>query len=131
MIDLSGIEYNFLPGLLWWLIPLEVAGVYLWWMFKTNRQDNTVTGFIGAMFIVLGGVYLLTGWIAFLWTAPEEYVNAEEKRMTIEQLEEQGFANIELTQDRKFTASVNGEYFRGALAHDHGYVYQVVELSVD
>lgn len=59
------------------------------------------------------------------------YVANVEKTMSIEQLESQGFANVDLDSDRKFTASVDGQYFRGALVHDHEYTYQVVELAVD
>lgn len=66
-----------------------------------------------------------------LGAVPSTSVEAKETRMTIEQLEEQGFANVSLEGGRKFTASVGGQYFRGALVHDHEYTYQIVELAVD
>lgn len=126
MIDLSGIEYNFIPGLLVWLVPVGVAVSYLWWMFATGR--DTV---IGALCFVFGGVWLLTGGPIMLAAVPSAYVDQIERSMTVVQLEEQGFANISMKYDRKFTASRDGVYFRGALVQDHGHVYQVVELSVD
>lgn len=131
MIDLSGIEYNFLPGLLCWLVPVAVAVAYLWWMFATNREESNFWGNTGVFFSVFGVVWLLAGGLIMLVAVPSSYIEAEEKRMTIEQLEDQGFANVSLNGNRKFTASVDGQYFRGALVHDHEHVYQVVELAVD
>lgn len=131
MIDLSGIEYNFLPGLLWWLVPVAVAVAILIWVFDTGREGNEGGEFLAGMSFVLGGVWLLIGGPIMLGMLPSTYVEAEEERMTIEQLEEQGFANVNLEGGRKFTASVDGQYFRGALVHDHEYTYQVVELAVD
>ena len=131
MIGISGVEYNFLPGLLWWLVPVAVAVAYLWWMFATNRDESNLWGNLSACFFVFGGTWLIAGGLVMLVAVPSTYVEAEEKRMTIEQLEEQGFANVSLEGDRKFTASVDGQYFRGALVHDHEYTYQIVELVVD
>lgn len=131
MIDLSGIEYNFLPGLLWWLIPVGVVVAYLWWMFATNREYSNPWELIGGVVLISGGAWLTAGGLIMLGAVPSTYVDRIEKSMTIEQLEEQGFTNVSLDGGRKFTASVDGQYFRGALVHDHEYTYQVVELSVD
>ncbi len=131
MVDLSGIEYNFLPGWLWWLVPVAIAVFYLWWMFATHREESRLWGNIGGFFVVFGGAWLLLGGLIMLESVPSAYVNSVEKRMTLEQLESQGFANVDLNSNRKFTASVDGQYFRGALVHDSEYRYQIVELSVD
>lgn len=131
MVDLSGIEYNFLPGLLWWIVPVAITVGYLWWMFATLREGSNTWGAIGGIFAVFGGVWMLAGGLILLGGVPSRYVEAEEKRMTIEQLEEQGFANVSLEWGRKFTASLDGQYFRGALVHDSEYRYQIVELTVD
>lgn len=131
MIDLSGIEYNFLPGLLWWLVPVAVAVAYLWWMFATDRQNRDPWELIGVFTFFFGGVWMLAGGPIMLGVVPSSHVKQVEKSMTIEQLEDQGFANVSLNGNRKFTASVDGQYFRGALVHDHEYTYQIVELVVD
>lgn len=131
MIDLSGIEYNFLPGLLWWLVPVAIAVGYLWWMFATHREESNFWGNTGVLFFVFGVGWLIVGGTIMLVAVPSSYVANVEKTMSIEQLESQGFANVDLDSDRKFTASVDGQYFRGALVHDHEYTYQVVELAVD
>ena len=131
MIDLSGIEYNFLPGLLWWLVPVAVAVGYHWWMFTTHREESNFWGNTGVLFFVFGVAWLIVGGTIMLGAVPSSYVANVEKTMSIEQLESQGFANVDLDSGRKFTASVDGQYFRGALVHDHEYTYQVVELVVD
>lgn len=131
MIDLSGIEYNFLPGLLWWLVPVAIAAAFLWWVFTTYGEDRNLWTALGAIVLLVGGVWTLTGWAIMLGVVPSSYVEAEKERMIVEQLESQGFANVDLDSGRKFTASVDGQYFRGALVHDSEYRYQIVELSVD
>lgn len=120
MIDLSGIEYDFLPNVLWVVIPLLVFAALAAVGFLLDWEETGVTGL--AFFILWG----LFGSLISLGAIPEGQVEEEEKARTVTQLEAMGFEQVTL-RGKSFTASLDGAYFSGGLMPLGEYKYQVVE----
>lgn len=128
MVDVSGIEYDFLPSVLW-VVGVVVVGVVLlvvgvcifdeWW-----SSFFGVPGILLLLFGLIGGPFGVIGWQA------DMAVRSEEASLATEQLKEQGYDRLSLDWDNKtFTSSVEGEFFEGILHPQGNYTYQVLEIG--
>lgn len=124
MIDVSGIEYDFLPSVLWTvgLMGLCIAAFIL----GVKNFEKWWSAFPGALGIVGTAVVPLM----LLLIAPSSYMGHAEIERVTEQLSDQGFSRVDLNWEGKtFTASVDGEYFEGLLHPVGDYKYQVLEVG--
>lgn len=128
MIDVSGIEYDFLPSVLWvvGIVFIGLALVALGVVFEDEWWSAT-SGVIGILAAV-GGTFF-GGAFGIGWQA-DEAVRGEETRIATEQLTEHGFDRLKLDWDNKeFTASVEGEFFEGVLHAQGKHTYQILEVT--
>jgi hypothetical protein len=128
MIDVSGIEYDFLPSVLW-TIGFIVVGVALAWVGIANF-DEWWASLVGPIGIVLTLLGVIGGPLVIIGQQAGEAVSSEETRLATEQLKEQGYDRLSLDWENKtFTSSVEGEFFEGILHPQGNYTYQVLEVG--
>lgn len=128
MIDVSGIEYDFLPSVLW-TVPFIVVGVLLilWANKNTYEEWAPLPGIIGALALIWG---VFAGPLFLMGMIPSEQLYAQEANLAREQLSDQGFSRVDLDWTGKtFTASLDGEYFEGLLHPVGDYKYQVLTVE--
>lgn len=128
MIDVSGIEYDFLPSVLW-TVPFIVAGVLLILLANKYTYETwaVAPGVVGVFSVAWG---VLLGPFVLMTVLPEEQVAQQESRLASEQLSDQGFDRLDLNWAGKtFTASLDGQYFEGLLHPVGDYKYQVLEVG--
>lgn len=128
MIDVSGIEYDFLPSVLW-VVGILVVGIVLslvgitnfgeWWADIVGPSGISIT----IITLVIGPLVIISG-------QSDVAVRSEEASLATEQLTEQGYDRMSLDWDNKtFTSSVEGEFFEGVLHPLGNYTYQVLEIG--
>lgn len=128
MIDVSGIEYNFLPSVLW-TVPFIPVGVLLilWANKNTYEEWAPAPGVIGVISLLWGA---LLGPVTLMGALPGQVIASETYRVTTEQLSDQGFSRVDLDWEGKsFTASLDGQYFEGVLHPVGDYRYQVLAVE--
>ena len=124
MIDVSGIEYDFLPSVLWTvgLMGLCISA----FIVGLRNFDKGWSVFPG----VLGLVGTAAVPLLVLLAAPSSYVGQAEIEKVSEQLSDQGFSRVDLDWNGKtFTASLDGQFFEGVLHPVGEYEYQVLEVG--
>lgn len=128
MIDVSGIEYDFLPSVLWVLGVIVVGVGLLVWSYKREGEDWSEALFVAG---VLAVIFSLTiGPLTAIFYQADTSVTKQERAIVKEQLSDQGFSRVDLNWEGKtFTASVDGEYFEGLLHPVGDYKYQVLEVG--
>lgn len=124
MIDVSGIEYDFLPSVLW-TVGLMGFGISSF-IVGVRNFEKWWSGFPG----VLGIIVAVATPFLLLGAVPSSEVSDVKMRMVEEQLSDQGFSRVDLDWAGKtFTASVDGEYFEGLLHPVGDYKYQVLTVE--
>lgn len=124
MIDVSGIEYDFLPSVLW-VVGIVLVGAVL---FGVGLYKDHAGFGVPGLILTLGG--LVFGSTLIIVTPANTYVASERHQVIKEQLSDQGFSRVDLNwSDKTFTASVDGEYFEGLLHPIGDYKYQVLEVG--
>jgi len=126
MIDVNGIEWNWFLSVVWWLFPVLVFLVL-------GVISNTIfprIEIIAEVFFVLAPLWLLIGGIISMTFVPAFSIEAQENQIIEKQLEQQGFADIDLDRDT-FTANKNGQYFIGMFYSLGDNQYKVVEVPLD
>lgn len=128
MIDVSGIEYDFLPSVLW-VVGIVVVGLGLF-IFAAFFEDEwwaAIPGVLGMVTVIGGAMF---GVALGIVMQADVAVSSEEATRVTEQLTEQGYDRLKLDWDNKeFTASVDGEFFEGLLHPLGDYTYQVLEIG--
>lgn len=128
MIDVSGIEYDFLPSVLWTIGIVLAGATLLGFGIKFFGEDWSV--YLGAPGVVLLILGLLFGPLGIIGAQAESAVTGEETSLATEQLSDQGFDRLDLNWEGKtFTASVEGKFFEGVLHPQGDYKYQVLEVG--
>lgn len=128
MIDVSGIEYDFLPSVLWTIGVILAGGVLLG--FGIKYFDRPWSAALGAPGAVLGIGGLIFGPLLIIGSQASSAVEQQERVIVKEQLSDQGFSRVDLDWSGKtFTASVDGEYFEGLLHPVGDYKYQVLTVE--
>lgn len=124
MIDVSGIEYDFLPSVLWVIVPVGI-------LFAVTALDEVFGwGDVGFVTLGVGLLYLIFGSFLVIGLQSATAVGQEESRITTDQLSDQGFSRVVLDWGGKsFTASLDGQYFEGVLHPVGDYKYQVLEVG--
>ena len=110
MIDVSGIEYDFLPSVLWVLIPTLLCFTVVAVILKSGTlYDEVWIGGVFAFALAGGIVTLVMGGLLGVGAASRQAVAQEESAIASEQLADQGFDRLDLNWSGKtFTASVEG-----------------------
>ena len=128
MIDVSGIEYDFLPSVLW-AVGVVFVGLILTWVGAANLGEwwADIVGPVGIV-LAVGGVTL--GGMLGIFMQADVAVSSEEASLATEQLKEQGYDRLSLDwYNKTFTSSVEGEFFEGVLHPLGNYTYQVLEIG--
>ena len=128
MIDVSGIEYDFLPSVLW-VVGVVFVGLILTWVGAANLGEwwASIVGPIGIILAVVGVTF---GGMLGIFMQADVAVSSEEASLAAEQLKEQGYDRLSLDWGNKtFTSSVEGEFFEGILHPLGDYTYQVLEIG--
>lgn len=125
IIDISGIEYDFLPSVLWvcGILAIFIAMILVSVIYDSENWFGF--GLAGFAFTIIFGVTLGIG------VQAEDYVTKQEQIIVTEQLEAGGYDNIYLTGLKQFTASKDGVYVAGTLYQVGDYEYKVVEVPLD
>lgn len=128
MIDVRGIEYDFLPSVLWMLGVFLTGVVILIWSYRREGKSGEMPLFSLGLTLTLGS--LILGIPLVIGIQASDYVNNREYQLVDEQLSDQGFSRVDLDWEGKtFTASLDGQYFEGLLRPVGDYKYQVLEVG--
>lgn len=122
-VDVSGIEYNWLPGILWWLVPVAVI-IFVAVVFYMLAAEA-----VAEVVVILAGLWFFLGMVFALVLGPVKGVYSEEYKLVTTQLEEQGYENVTLKWRDSFTASREGKYFKGVFHYVGDNKYRVLDAT--
>lgn len=123
-VDVSGIEYNWLPDILWWwLVPVAVI------IFVAAAFYMLASEAVAEVTVFLAGLWFFVGMFFALVLGPTAGVFREECERVTAQLEEQGYENVTLEWRDSFTASKEGKYFKGVFHYVGDKKYQVLDAT--
>lgn len=128
MIDVSGIEYDFLPSVLCVVGIVAVGlGLFIFAAIFENEWWAAFPGVLGMVTVIGGAMF---GGAFGIGMQADMAVRSEETSRATEQLKDQGYDRLSLDwYNKTFTSSVEGEFFEGVLHPLGNYTYQVLEIG--